>query len=65
MSHFVRQAHRWLAIVFTITVVANFAILGMSQRPLWIVYAPLAPLFLMLVTGLYMLMLPYVARRAS
>ncbi|HVE03365.1 MAG TPA: hypothetical protein VNB30_04850 [Rhizomicrobium sp.] len=29
----------------------------------WIVYAPLPPLFLMLLTGLYMFVLPYVTWR--
>lgn len=57
----IRQIHRWLSIIFTVTVVANFSILGMneSDRPLWVVYSPLVPLFLLLFTGLYMLILPY------
>ena len=50
----------------TLTVIANFAVLGMGQQPPpWFVYAPLPPLFLMLLTGLYMFVLPYTTRRAS
>ena len=64
MSFWVRQTHRWLSIVFTLTVIANFALMGMAQRPSWVVYAPLPPLFLMLLTGLYMFVLPYATRRA-
>lgn len=65
MNSWIRQTHRWLSIVFTLTVIANFAVMGMAQRPPWVVYAPLPPLFLMLLTGLYMFMLPYTAKHAS
>jgi hypothetical protein len=66
MNFWIRQTHRWLSIVFTLTVIANFAVMGFGQQPpAWIVYAPLPPLFLMLFTGLYMFALPYVRRRAS
>jgi hypothetical protein len=66
MNFWIRQTHRWLSIIFTLTVIANFAVMGMGQQPPpWIVYAPLPPLFLMLLTGLYMFVLPYTTRRAS
>jgi hypothetical protein len=66
MNFWIRQTHRWLSVVFTLTVIANFAVMGMGQRPpAWIVYAPLPPLFLMLLTGLCMFVLPYTTRRAS
>ncbi|WP_342362125.1 hypothetical protein [Terrarubrum flagellatum] len=59
----VRQFHRWMSIIFTATVVANFIAMGLvGQPPGWIVYSPLAPLFLLLLTGLYMFVLPYVAK---
>ncbi|MGN7773244.1 hypothetical protein [Phyllobacterium sp. 22552] len=63
----IRLAHRWLSIVFTVTVIANFALLGMddSDRPMWVVYSPLIPLFLMLFSGLSMFALPYAARWRS
>lgn len=61
----IRQTHRWLSIVFTVTVIANFAVLGLRERPLWVVYAPLLPLFLLLFSGLYMFVLPYVAKPRS
>lgn len=59
----IRQIHRWLSIVFTLTVIANFATMAFGQPPAWIVYAPLPPLFLLLFTGLYMFILPHAARR--
>ena len=62
-KQWVRQIHRWLAIVFTLTVVANFVAMSQGTPPMWIVYSPLPPLFLMMATGLYMFALPYMAKR--
>lgn len=61
----IRQAHRWLAIIFTLTVIANFVAMGIGEPPAWVVYSPLAPLFLLMFSGLYMFVLPYAARRRS
>jgi hypothetical protein len=55
----IRQIHRWLSIVFTATVIANFVAMALGTPPAVIVYAPLLPLFLLLFTGLYMFALPY------
>ena len=60
----VRQAHRWISILFTLTVAANFAVMFAGrQPPPWVTYAPLLPLFLLMLTGLYLFVLPYAARR--
>ncbi len=61
MNNTIRQVHRWLSIIFTLTVIANFAAMALGEPPAWIVYSPLLPLFLLLFTGLYMFALPYVA----
>ena len=59
----IRQFHRWTSIVFTAVVVAIFAALGLGKQPAqWVYYLPLLPLALLLVTGLYMFVLPYAAR---
>jgi len=62
-SKWIRQLHRWLSIIFTLTVIANFATMALGQPPAWVVYSPLPPLFLLLFSGLYMFVLPYAARR--
>ena len=65
-NHWIRQTHRWLSIVFTLTVIANFVALGLGrgqQPPPWITYSPLPPLFLLMFTGLYLFVLPYLAKR--
>jgi FtsH-binding integral membrane protein len=59
-----RQVHRWLSVVFTLTVAANFVAMAFGPPPPWIVYSPLPFLFLMLATGLYLFFLPY-ARRSK
>lgn len=64
-NKFLRQSHRWISIVFTLTVAANFATMAFGQPPAWIVYSPLLPLFLLLATGLYLFALPYVVKRSS
>ena len=64
-SGWIRQVHRWVAILFTVTVIANFIQIGMGggNPPNWITYSPLLPLFVLLFTGLYLFVLPYFARR--
>jgi hypothetical protein len=61
----IRQFHRWISIIFTMAVIANFVTMAVGKPPMWLVYSPLPPLFLLLFTGLYMFALPYVTRRRS
>ncbi len=61
----IRTTHRWLGIVFTLTVVANFVAMALGPVPMWITFSPLPPLFLMLATGLYLFVLPYRLRRRA
>lgn len=61
-----RQTHRWTSIVFTLAVIANFAAMGvLGTPPMWVTLAPLPPLFLLLITGLFMFVLPYAVKRRS
>ncbi|QXX75544.1 hypothetical protein [Methylovirgula sp. HY1] len=64
-NNWTRQIHRWLSIIFTLTVVANFIAMGLGKPPAWIVYSPLLPLFLLTFTGLYLFVLPYAAKWRS
>jgi hypothetical protein len=59
VSKLIRATHRWLSIIFTASVIANFIAMAMGPPPTWIVYSPLPPLFLMPATGLCMLVLPH------
>lgn len=59
-----RQIHRWLSVAFTLTVIANFIALarGGGMPPSWVTYSPLPPLALLLISGLYLFILPYATR---
>jgi hypothetical protein len=57
----IRQFHRWTSIVFTVTVIICFVALAVSL-PFWVFYVPLLPLFLLMLSGLYMFALPYTTR---
>ena len=63
----IRQIHRWLSIVFTATVIANFVAMAQAGRtpPPWVTYSPLFPLALLLFSGLYLFLLPYATRRRN
>jgi hypothetical protein len=65
MSKWIRQIHRWVSIVFTVTVIANIVVMSVrpgQQPPPWVTYSPLLPLGFLLLTGLYMFVLPYAAK---
>lgn len=64
VAAFIRRCHRWIGILFTLTVVANFVAmaLGKGAPASWITYSPLAPLALLAVSGLYLFALPYFGR---
>jgi hypothetical protein len=63
VSKFIRPFHRWTSLAFMAVVVAIFAMLGLGQQVAqWIYYLPLAPLFLLMITGAWMFFQPYVAK---
>ena len=67
-NKWVRQIHRWLSIIFTVTVIANFVALsqtGGGMPPPWVTYSPLPPLALLLFSGLYLFVLPYTVQWRS
>jgi hypothetical protein len=65
LSRWIRQLHRWVSILFTATVLLNFAVLaaGRQQPAGWITYSPLLPLAILLLSGLYLFVLPYRTKR--
>ena len=55
-----RQIHRWLSIAFTAGVIVNIFALGGGKEPaFWVYLSTLIPLALLLLTGLYLFVLPY------
>jgi heme A synthase len=65
LSKWVRQIHRWLSIAFTLAVIVTFIALAQKEPIVWVSYVPLLPLALLLLTGLYMFVLPYAAKWRS
>ena len=61
-NKWIRQFHRWLSIAFTLAVIANLVVMGKGQIAVWVGLATLVPLIALLVTGLYLFLLPHAAR---
>lgn len=62
LSHFIRQFHRWMSIIFTLLVIAVVVISTRPAPPEWATYMPLPALALMLFSALYLFVLPYVRK---
>jgi hypothetical protein len=65
MSMWFRQIHRWLSMAFTAGFLVNTVVifgLGQEEPASWVYLLALVPLFLLLFTGLYLFVLPYVAK---
>jgi hypothetical protein len=61
MSEGIRTFHRWMAMIFAMVVSGIFIAVGMGTQPVqWVYYLPLAPLALLMLTGVYLFLLPYV-----
>lgn len=61
MSMSVRRLHRRTSIVFLLIVGGIFSALGAGyQPPQWVYYLPLAPLFILMMSGLLLLASPWI-----
>jgi len=61
----VRQIRRWLCIAFTVAVIVNVVAMLQEKQAVWVGLLALFPLVLLLLTGLYMFVLPYAAKWRS
>jgi len=63
----IRQIHRWLSIAFTAGVISYIIAMsaGPGQPAAWMGLLALVPLILLLITGLYLFVLPHAIRRRS
>ncbi|ATQ42111.1 hypothetical protein [Caulobacter mirabilis] len=62
ISRLVRTAHRWISIAFTAGVITYIVVMTQGTPPIWLGLFALVPLILLLVSGLYLFVLPYVTR---
>ena len=59
-----RQIHRWVSIVLVGVFACIFIVQGIGMKPaIWLYLSPLPPLALLALTGLYLFVLPYAAKR--
>ena len=65
MNKWIRQLHRWLSIAFTLAFIANVAAMALGAKADWLGFVAFVPVFFLLVTGLYLFVLPYTARGRS
>jgi len=57
-----RQFHRWTSIVFMAAVIFNTVMLVLNRQATWVGLTALFPLILLMITGLYLFALPYLAK---
>jgi hypothetical protein len=55
----IRQTHRWLSIAFAVAVIVNIVAMMMEKQAVWVGLLALFPLILLMLSGLYMFVLPY------
>lgn len=55
--------HRGLSITSTLAIITNLLVQGHEKLALWVGLLTLPPLALLLLTGLYLFALPYLAKR--
>jgi hypothetical protein len=64
-NKWMRQIHRWFSIVLTLAIIANGIAVGMKKYNNWFGLSALLPLAVLLLTGLYLFVLPYAAKWRS
>jgi len=63
MINSVRRIHRWVAMIFILTVIITAVVLAQKDPVVWVSYVPLFPLALLALTGLFMLAMHYFGTR--
>lgn len=64
-NRWIRQTHRWVSIAFTLGVIVNIAAMSGEKPALWVGLLALIPLIFLLLSGLYLFVLPYAAKRRT
>jgi heme A synthase len=64
-NKWVRQTHRWLSIAFTVAVIVNTVAVVQGKYSSRLGLLAVAPLALLLFTGLYLFVLPYASKWGS
>jgi len=62
MNLLIRQIHRWISVLFTVGFLVNLVAWMTAKPPIWLGLFVLVSLIFLLATGLYLFVLPYVAK---
>ena len=65
MSKWIRLTHRWLSMAFTAGVLVYIVAMQKGAPPTWVGLLAAVPLILLLLSGLYLFVLPHAARWRS
>lgn len=61
-NKWVRQTHRWLSVAFTMAVIVNIVAIAQKKYTNQLGLVAVFPLALLLVTGVYLFVLPYATK---
>ena len=64
-NKWIRQIHRWLSMAFTVAVIVNIIAIAQKKYTTSLGLLAVLPLALLVLTGLYLFVLPYVAKWGS
>jgi hypothetical protein len=64
-NRWVRQTHRWLSMAFTVAVIVNIVAVQQGKYTSKVGLLAVFPLAFLLLTGLYLFVLPYVSKGRS
>ena len=65
MSNWIRASHRWLGMSLIVLTIINAVTFAIGQPQPWLYYLPLVPLFLSMLSGLYMFVVHYAHKAKS
>jgi len=64
-NRWIRQTHRWLSVLFTVVIIINGVAVGEGKYNRELGLLAVFVLALQFLTGLYLFVLPYAARRRA
>jgi len=64
-NKWIRQTHRWVSIAFTVAVIVNIVAVVQGKYTSRVGLLAVSPLPLLLLTGLYLFVLPYATKWRS
>ena len=65
ITRFIRASHPWFGITLVALTIINFVAFGLGYAIPLLYYLPLVPLFLSMLSGLWMFLVPYFSKRQA